>query len=593
MKKKLFRNIALVTAVAALTLAIMLVTNYFASRSVTPLGAEVSETLKSLNDAGADSPELRAQIRELDLLARRAYFVRESQLKTGVWLLVGMLAVLVLSLRGYYAGAMDIPEKELDEADEWLAKAGTRRYLLGGVAALAVAGLVFAGLSMRHYRSGAKAAPQEELLAENAADAPPAEEDVPVIELETTPAEDQPAAVPETPAEETAPADSVEIPKTTHNAFRGNNGSGSTAARGVPTRWNLSSGSNIAWRASIPRPGFGSPVVSGRNVFLSGADDAARELYCYDLFTGELRWRLAASGIAGSPATMPRVNADTGLAASSVATNGEKVCAIFATGDIICADADGHQLWARNIGVPDNHYGYASSLLIFGNFVFVQYDNDSDGKILALSITSGRTAWEKSRSEIATWSSPVIAWVDRKAQLVVMGNPHLSAYNPNNGELLWQVDAFSGEVGASPCASNGIIYGASEYAKLVAVDGKDGTLLWESSDYLPEVSSPTATRDYVYVATSYGVVACYSAASGELLAESDLGTQLYSSPMLVEGRIWIFDTEGTLHIFRNDGKLTKSGSVQTGEPTFATPAFTDGRAIVRTTSSLYCVANPA
>ena len=56
-----------------------------------------------------------------------------------------------------------------------------------------------------------------------------------------------------------------------------------------------------------------------------------------------------------------------GLASSSVATDGNRVCAIFATGDVVCADMDGKQLWAKNLGVPDNHYGFVSSLLIFGN----------------------------------------------------------------------------------------------------------------------------------------------------------------------------------------------------------------------------------
>ena len=97
----------------------------------------------------------------------------------------------------------------------------------------------------------------------------------------------------------------------------------------------------------MPKHGYNSPVVNGRNIFLTGADDQSRELYCYDLWTGELRWTLKADNIASSPSTMPDVSEDTGLAASTVATNGKQVCAIFATGDIICADMDGKRLWAK------------------------------------------------------------------------------------------------------------------------------------------------------------------------------------------------------------------------------------------------------
>ena len=604
MKKKLYRNIAIVTAIFALTLSIMLITNYFQVRKATPLQTEVVQTLKELNDVNADNLQLQEQIRQLDLLSRRAYFVQRSHLKTGLYLLLGMLGVLLVCLRLYYSGVKDIPEKEIDHLDDWLIQSKARKYVLGGAGAVAVAALVFAFLSSPYYSSLGERRAQKKALAQQEEFEAPQEE---IFDAESfDPAQlTADAAAPETenPEETTAEEESqseeaasqepeVEQPvisTVTHNAFRGNNSNGQSNARGVPVNWDLSAGSNIAWKVSVAKPGFNSPVLNGRNVFLTGADASARELYCYDLLTGELRWTLAADGIAGSPSTMPTVNGDTGLAASSVATNGSQVCAIFATGDIICADTDGNRLWAKNLGVPDNHYGFASSLLIYGGEVIVQYDNDSDGKLIALNLSNGNVRWTKSRTEKATWSSPIIAYIDGKAQLVVMGNPALTAYNPDNGEMLWKVDCMSGEVGASPCSSNGIVYGASEYAALVAVNAQDGSLLWEVNDYLPEVSSPVATKDYVYVATSYGMLIAYDASSGEILAEKDLGTQFYCSPMLVEGKIYIFGTEGNMYIFSNDGKLTLLRTIQTGEPTFATPAFTDGKIVVRSTESLYCV----
>ena len=159
--------------------------------------------------------------------------------------------------------------------------------------------------------------------------------------------------------------DGLPVPKTTSNAFRGNNSSGVSSARGIATNWNLKSKKNILWQVAIPKHGYNSPVINGRNVFITGADKNARELYCYDVYTGELKWTVKADKIPGSPSSMPKVNADTGLAASTVATNGQQVCAIFATGDVICADMEGKRLWAKNLGVPDNHYGYASSLLMY------------------------------------------------------------------------------------------------------------------------------------------------------------------------------------------------------------------------------------
>ena len=615
MKKDIFRNIAIVTAIFAMALSVMLITNYFQVRGTTPLQTTVMETLKELNDSNSENIELQEQIRQLDLLARKAYFVQESHLKSGIYILLGMLGVLVVCLRYYYADAMNIPDKEIDEVDDWLIKSKARKYVTWGVCSLAVVALVLGFLSSPYYISlkdklksdneemMADVIGKEEVTFESDADeyaavlgSPEASNNdqqtteiskdstinnqLPTVNLQPSTDNSQQLT--------TNDSEIVELPKVTHNNFRGNNSNGQSSARDIPVKWNPADGTNIAWRVDIPKHGYNSPVINGRNIFFSGADDTARELYCYDLFTGEQRWKLAATGIAGSPSTMPRVNEDTGLAASTVATNGKQVCAIFATGDVICADMDGNKLWAKNIGVPDNHYGFASSLLIYGNLLIIQYDNDSAGKLLALSLSNGNQVWVKNRTEKATWSSPSLAYVDNKAQLIVMGNPAVSAYNPANGEQIWKLDCMSGEVGASAGSSNGIIYAASEYAKLVAINGTDGTQLWEANDYLPEVSSPVATKDYVYVATSYGVLAAYSAETGELVAEYDAGAQFYSSPMIVEGKIYLFDTDGKMYIFSNNGKLTLISQFATGEKTFATPAFTDGRVIVRTNNSLYC-----
>ena len=81
MNKDIYRNIAAVTAIFIISLSVMLITNYFQVRGVTPLQTEVVETLKLLNDTNPDNPELQEQIRQLDLLARRAYFIQADHLK--------------------------------------------------------------------------------------------------------------------------------------------------------------------------------------------------------------------------------------------------------------------------------------------------------------------------------------------------------------------------------------------------------------------------------------------------------------------------------------------------------------------------------
>lgn len=602
MKKLIFRNIAILSAIFIVTLSIMLVTNYFQIKDVTPLQTEVVESLKQLNDSGVDVAGLQDQIRQLDLLARKAYFVRMDHLETGLYILLGMFLVFILSLRYYFKDLKEIPAMEIDPVDDWLIKTNARRYVLGGASALAVVAVVFALLSMPGLKKteGQEAATESELTAE-ATESASSSSDESSASVETNevtegetlaaaPEAETPVAAPNE-KEEAAPA-TVQAPanNVSYQGFRGNNSNGYSTAKNVPTKWNLADGSNILWKQPVPKSGHNSPVIVGNNVFFSGADDQARELYCYDLNTGEKRWTVSASGIPGSPKTMPKTSHGTGLAASTVVADGGHVCAIFATGDMICADTNGKLLWSKNVGVPDNHYGYASSLLLFRDMVIVQYDNQANPRVFALDLATGAEKWSKSRPEKITWSSPIIATVNNQPQLVLMGNPAITAYNPMNGEQLWRVECLTGEVGSSPCSANGVVFGASEYSKLIAINGADGSVLWESTDYLPEVSSPVATKDNLYLATSYGVVAAFDAKTGELRKEHDLGVEFYSSPVIVGGKMYLFSNSGKMHIFSADNEFQLLDSFETGETTMSTPAFTDGKIVVRTESSIYCVA---
>jgi outer membrane protein assembly factor BamB len=589
MKKTISRNIALVSAIFIVAFSIMLITNYFQVSSSDTIQSEVIEKLKQANEENSNNPQLQEQIRELDLLARKAYFISLNRLTTGAVILLVMVVVFVISLRIYFAKSKDIPDKEIDPIDDWVLKSKTRKYIVWIAGGLALSGILFAVLTSPYLKKESdktftEAATSNSLIS---LDTDSKQEETQSTETTDTNPE---TTVPTDTAITAAVTDTIEISKVTHNAFRGNNSLGINNAKKVPTSWDLASGKNILWKVKVPRKGFNSPVINGNKVFFSGADEEARELYCYELSSGKELWKLAAKNIPGSPNQVPKTTDDTGLAAPSVATNGKQVCAIFATGDVICADMNGKQLWAKNIGVPDNHYGFSSSLLIFGNSLIIQYDNRNSPRVIALDLATGNQRWSKERSaDKIAWGSPIIATVNNKPQLILIGNPSITSYNPNTGEQNWRVACMTGEVGASPAYSNGIVYGASEYATLIAINAADGSTLWKNNEILPEVSSPVATKDFVFVATSYGVVASFDAQTGELVKSMETNADFYSSPVIVEGKIYLICTKGKMHIFSAKGDFGLINSFETGESTFATPAFTDGKIVIRTQESIYCV----
>ncbi|TRX70614.1 PQQ-binding-like beta-propeller repeat protein [Carboxylicivirga sp. M1479] len=642
MKQTIYRNIAAVSAIFIVTLSIMLIINYFQVKEVSPLQSVVVETLKQLNDQNANNPELQEQIRQLDLMARKAYFLNMDHLKNGVYLLLGMLAVFLICIRMYFTGFKDIPDKEIDPIDEWAIQSSARKYIgFAGISLVALAAvfIVFSIPLMQPTNSSASEDKQELLAKAEISEKEKiveAQESSPLPvngEIKTTANETQTSAeeietkavqsevetsntepvekeevepvikeqvvendteVKEKVCSEEAPAanevkEEIALPRVNSNAFRGHYSNGKSEAKNLPVKWDLANGTNIAWQTKVTRKGQSSPVINGHKVFITGGDEEARELFCYDLNTGENLWTLSVANIPGSPAKVPDTTDDTGLASASVATNGLQVCAIFGTGDLVCTDMDGKQLWAKNLGVPDNHYGYASSLIIEGNSLFVQYDNNNTHKVYALNTENGNELWVKERKDKISWSSPMIAQVNNKPQLVLMGNPGITAYDLVSGDQLWRVECLMGEVGASACSYNGIIYGASEYATMVAIDGTDGKVLWESSDYLPEVASPVATESNLYIATSYGVVASFNTETGELKKEHETNAEFYSSPIMAEGRIYLISNDGTMHIFKANDEFALLDSFETGEMTYATPAFTDGKIVVRTNNSIYCV----
>jgi len=588
MNKTLSRNIAIVSVIFIIAFSIMLITNYFQVSSSDTIQSEMIEKLKQANEEYGNNPQLQEQIRELDLLARKAYFISLNRLKAGVVILLVMVVVFVIALRIYFAKTKDIPEKEIDPIDDWILKSKTRKYIVRIAGGLALVGILFAVLTSPYLKkvSNEKTIAEAEIILPESS-VTDYEEEEQTIELADV--------IPETIASADTLSvaivtDTIEISKITHNAFRGNNALGISGAKKIPTSWNLSSGKNILWKVKTPRKGFNSPVINGNRVFFSGADKEARELYCYELSSGKELWKLGVKNVPGSPNQMPETNEDTGLAASTVATNGKQVCAIFATGDVVCADMDGNQLWAKNLGLPDNPYGYASSLLIFGNSLIIQYDNRNSPRVLALDLVTGNQRWSKERTEKnPSWSSPIIATVNNKPQLILVGNPGITSYNPNNGEQNWRVECLSGEPAASPAYSNGIVYGASEYATLIAINAETGATLWKADDFLPEVPSPVATKDNVFVVTDYGVIACYDAQTGELTKYLELNTDFHSSPVIVEGKIYLISNSGKVHIFSTKSDFTLISSFETGEKTHTTPAFTDKKIVIRTEESIYCV----
>ena len=405
----------------------------------------------------------------------------------------------------------------------------------------------------------------------------------------------KPSVVPA--GKETAPiVASVAKPTSANNTsdnyptFRGPGGFGVAFQKSIPIDWDGATSKNVLWKTATPLPGYNSPVVWGDKIFLTGANESKREVYCIDKNSGKIVWTAMVSNISGSPSQIPPVTKETGFAAPTAAANAQGVYAIFSNGDLIALDPDGKQRWAQNLGLPQNHYGHASSLMIYNDLLIIQFDQRSGAKIFALNTLTGKTVWTTNRPVKVSWSSPILVPVGNKTEVITTADPYVAGYDAQTGAELWKLDNISGEVGPSAAYVNGIVFAVNDYSKLSAIKlGAQPVQLWENNEYLSDIPSPVAFDKYLFVVTSYGVVACYDVQTGNKYWEKELNNTVFSSPVIAENKVYLMDRTGIMHIFKVDKEYTSLGEPKLEERSACTPAFSNGRIYLRGDKNLFCI----
>ncbi len=650
--KILWRNLATVAGVFSFVICLLIIVNYFQLNRIDPVETIVLDELVSRLNQNPEDEQLREQIRTLDLLARKAYFTNQWQIRMGGYLLlIGVLVTIAAFQMLLSAEKKKVNLKPEIKTDLMFMQKQTRRWVTGFSTILIAVTLIFAFLTYRQLGSSFNQTLAE--ITQQNTEQPTSEiESNQVIEetdltdktenispeknkakKDITPTQDletkkeavtveskvestiETATKPEETPAKTKPIESKSVESNSEsntyssetpgfkyaipygekvaknfNAFRGPGGNGVTYHTNIPENWNGETGENILWKTKIPLSGFNSPVIWEDKIFLTGADQSNKEVYCFDRETGEILWATSVKGIPGSPEKAPKVPDYTGYAAPTGTTDGKYFYAIFADADVAAFDFEGKMVWGKNLGVPDNHYGYSSSLLLYNDKLIIQWDQRNVQKVMALDKETGETAWETNRDVKISWASPVIAQLESGPQLLLAADPLVVSYNPDTGEELWKLDCLSGEVGPSIAAYSNMVFALNEYASLVGIKiGDQPEKVWEDYGYLSDVPSPVATDKHLIVATSYGVIVCFANETGEMLWEAEFDNSIYASPMIAEGKVYLIDMQGVMHIFKPGDEYQHIVDCPLGEGSVCTPAFMDGRIYIRGDEHLYCI----
>jgi len=270
----------------------------------------------------------------------------------------------------------------------------------------------------------------------------------------------------------------------------------------------------------------------------------------------------------------------------------KEVCAIFGNGNLVCYDHDGKLKWGKNVGVPQSVYGYSASLVIYEKLLLVQYDSQDKISLSGFELGSGELKWETIRSGRPVNSSPVLAAFDGQPQLLVNGNPNVSAFDPLTGKELWSLPGVSGDVAPSLAVNSKLVFAAQDYYSVVALKpGKSGATVWSDNTFTPDASSPVANDKFLFIATGSGDVACYDTEKGDTLWSHYFEEPFYASPIIADDRVYLLDRAGVMHVVKASGGFQLVAQSPLGERTDCTPAFSEKSIFIRTKSNLYCISN--
>ena len=146
-KIKISLNTAYISGIFTALVALLMLFNYVQIKSNTPLETKSMEVLVERLQNEPNNEELKQEIRNLDLLARKAYFTNQWQINTGKYLLLFGAIVCIVSLRYYYSLTFKREKPKRQSSDEekkrmitlrWIAATGGFLFLIAFLSSFAV-----------------------------------------------------------------------------------------------------------------------------------------------------------------------------------------------------------------------------------------------------------------------------------------------------------------------------------------------------------------------------------------------------------------------------------------------------------------------
>jgi outer membrane protein assembly factor BamB len=381
--------------------------------------------------------------------------------------------------------------------------------------------------------------------------------------------------------------------------WRGADGMGVSPEKSFPTEW--SSTQNVRWKVPLEGAGVSAPVVWDEHIFLTASDGRLNDrlhVYCYQRDNGLLLWHTRLFG----SATPEGLFAPGGMAVPTPATDGKRLYALFGTGDLACLDFQGKPVWIRSLaqeyGPFRNRWGMAASPILVDDNLLVQVDHWGQSYLLCVEATTGATRWRTLRDASVNWTSPVVAMVKGRRQVVCSGTYTVKGYDLEKGTELWTVTGMQMQCIPTPVVQGSMVYavsGRDHYSLAIRLDGEQGDLTsshvaWKVRSGAAYVVSPLCLDGYYYYAEDTGMGNCLDAGTGAKVWRERLGGSKYqASPVAGGGKIYFPSAEGMVTVVKAGPKFEELARNEVGEEIVASPALSNGQIFIRGEKHLFCI----
>lgn len=391
--------------------------------------------------------------------------------------------------------------------------------------------------------------------------------------------------------------------------WRGPNGDGISKETKLPAEWSATS--NVAWKLPMPGMAGSTPVVWGDRIFLTSEEGDDLVLLCVST-EGKQLWKRKLS------TARRRYMRDEGNNASaSPSTDGKLVFTYFGTGDFVCVDVEGKEVWRFNAeeryGKFKMFHGMHITPYLHGDRLYLSLLHSNGWWVLALDKHTGKEVWKVARKTDArsenehSYASPFVWEKGKDAYLVVHGNDYCTAHNLADGSEIWRLGDLNPKSSyhstlrfiASPAVTPDLIVVPTAKSGPVVAVKPDVTGMitagstseqWRRSRDTPDVPSPLIHDGLVYLCRENGTLICLDAKTGKEHYQQRLHSDRYrASPVYADGKIYLTARGGVITVVKAGPSFERLAVNRLPDTTTSSPIVSSGRIYVRGWDTLYAV----